>query len=697
VRGELPQGSRHSLFMRFDFSRILRCLHPHFAILLLFGSALFVYGAGFGQEKPADTTSRQQDTNQVWVPQVNAAEHCATCHQRVAQSSPAQSSVSQPGLADPAIPHHAKDWGCTVCHRGQGAASEKEEAHQAKSTPEQPILPAHYIQASCGVCHRGDLPEAPQLNQGRRLLGEFGCKGCHRLENVERSGTLGPDLTDIGTKVSREWIYKWLKEPRSVIDSSGNTVVNGYATQPHMPQFQLDEPELRSLTAFLGSLHSKSAEPYSFDSRAVATLENSSDSVEQGEARFRQMFCTTCHSLAVTRAGETVLIGGDIGPELTKVGSKVNPGWLLAWLRNPQAYLPKSQMPRYEWSDQDLYLVTRYINTKLTDPDLLNNVPKLPVPTPEEIRFGRRLFLKKGCGGCHVIQGVKPQEDFGPDLSSLGAESVSRLHFGNSKIPRTSIAYIQAKISDPKSVNPTAEMPQYRFGSADLDAITTALLSMTGTPSGAGMAGLSVPRAQSEFYPSGAFGKLYERYKCYVCHQFRGYGGTLAPALSFEGSRAQRQWMIDFLKNPQTLRPALTLRMPQFNMTDQEATILADYMSTVLQSPSVKPVNIDKEQFTPQMAEKGKQIYELTYQCQACHSIGASGGYVGPDLSNVGNWMTPAWMEAWLRDPQVLLPDSIEPRRSMTEEEVMALTAYLTTLRTGGSATRAPESKGGAQ
>ena len=27
---------------------------------------------------------------------------------------------------------------------------------------------------------------------------------------------LGPDLTNIGTKVSRDWIYKWLKDPRTL-------------------------------------------------------------------------------------------------------------------------------------------------------------------------------------------------------------------------------------------------------------------------------------------------------------------------------------------------------------------------------------------------------------------------------------------------------------------------------------------------
>jgi mono/diheme cytochrome c family protein len=237
-------------------------------------------------------------------------------------------------------------------------------------------------------------------------------------------------------------------------------------------------------------------------------------------------------------------------------------------------------------------------------------------------------------------------------------------------------------------------MPQFGLKSVDLDALTTALLGMTGPPSSSEMERLIVPRTKAEFHPGGAFEPVYERYKCYVCHQFNGYGGSLAPDLSYEGSRAQRQWMIDFLKNPQTLRPTLVLRMPQFNMTDQEASILADYMAASLESPSVHSASADGVQFTSQMAARGKTLYEAKYQCQSCHTIGTAGGYVGPDLSNVGNWMTPAWITSWLRDPQALVPGSIEPQRSMTEDEVKALTAYLMTLRQSGPASHAATAAG---
>ena len=521
---------------------------------------------------------------------------------------------------------------------------------------EEPILPNRYLQASCGTCHRGAMPETPDLDRGRELLDRLNCGGCHQLQDIEAPPMRGPDLTNIGTKVSRPWIYKWLNEPRTITDSDGNVKVNGYLSgdEPRMPKFRLTDDEIGALSAFLSTLRSRPVAPYKFDPQVVAALQKRPDLEQAAETRFREMFCTTCHSLSVTRGGETQLIGGNIGPELTKVGSKVNPDWLVAWLRDPRAYLPHASMPRYGWSDQDLYLVSHYVTSTLTDSDLLSDVPKLGEPQPDEVQHGRHLFTEKGCVGCHVIQGINPAKDFGPDLSALGSKSVLQLEFGGSKIPRNLVGYIRAKISDPVSVNAAARMPQYSLAPQDLVAVTTALLSMKGTPSSPGLEKLVVPAPRPEFHPAGEFGKLFQRFQCAECHRFNGYGATLAPDLSFEGSRAQRAWIVQFLRNPQTLRPILTFRMPQFNMTDPEANVLADYISLVLQSPSVNAQLAGEERFTPAQAAMGKQLYEVKYQCQSCHTIGSTGGYVGPSLTNVGNWMNVSWIEQWLRDPQSL-------------------------------------------
>jgi len=123
--------------------------------------------------------------------------------------------------------------------------------------------------------------------------------------------------------------------------------------------------------------------------------------------------------------------------------------------------------------------------------------------------------------------------------------------------------------------------------------------------------------------------------------------------------------------------------MPQFNMPDKDAAIAAEFLSTFMQKPVVDPESVDSSQFTPAMVSTGKRLYEVNYRCQSCHTIGGTGRYVGPNLNNAGNWLTPAWIEAWLRNPQDLQPDTIEPRRNFTDEEIRALTAYLMTLRAG--------------
>ena len=121
--------------------------------------------------------------------------------------------------------------------------------------------------------------------------------------------------------------------------------------------------------------------------------------------------------------------------------------------------------------------------------------------------------------------------------------------------------------------------------------------------------------------------------------------------------------------------------MPQFNMTDREANVLADYISLVSAEPLGERAACRGRALHARPAAMGKQLYEVKYQCQSCHTIGSTGGYVGPSLSNVGNWMNTGWIEQWLRDPQSLVPGAIEPRRSFSDEEVQALTAYLVTLR----------------
>ena len=88
------------------------------------------------------------EIDQIWIPQMQVVDRCTTCHQGITRPSLADASVPQPFRAHPLLPHRVRDWGCVVCHRGQGLATSVRDAHETTLAWEQPVLSVRYIQAS---------------------------------------------------------------------------------------------------------------------------------------------------------------------------------------------------------------------------------------------------------------------------------------------------------------------------------------------------------------------------------------------------------------------------------------------------------------------------------------------------------------------------------------------------------------------
>jgi cytochrome c1 len=153
----------------------------------------------------------------------------------------------------------------------------------------------------------------------------------------------------------------------------------------------------------------------------------------------------------------------------------------------------------------------------------------------------------------------------------------------------------------------------------------------------------------------------------------------MAPDLTLEGSSVQRKWLVDFLKNPNTLRPALIRRMPRFNVTAAEAETLADYIMAVYQTPSFERDELDSAKAAPDEVEHGRQLFYSKYACQSCHIVDSKNdkGYIGPTLTQVGRRLNSQWVFQWLKNPQALRPGTVEPNRNMSDEDARALTAYL--------------------
>ncbi len=604
---------------------------------------------------------------QTWIAKLGVVDRCESCH--VNMNGALVGATAQPFRKHPPIPHEIDQFGCVTCHRGQGPATSVEEAHYTTEAWEQPLLPAKYLESGCGQCHLGPLEGAPKLSEGRNLLSSMGCVHCHNVAQPDGNqlapGDNPPPLTHIAEKTSREWIYAWIKNPQA------------YAASATMPNFLLNDQDAADISAFLMAQSTPSAASKAEIRPVAATSPSGADAATQATTLYGASFCSSCHAVQ-NEAGN--LVGGNFGPELTRVGNKVNPDWLRRWLANPAAYHPDTRMPHYRMDDKQIALLSGLLLAK-KDNDLMANVHLAP-SNADSIARGKKLVTETGCAACHQINGVNPPQNFAPDLTRVGSRALAQVVFAPG-MKHNLPDYIAAKIHDPRSFGPGLKMPKFTLTDAQTDALTSALLAQTDRSATYPKELIISGARPTNYHPGGDAGKLMDDLRCLSCHAINGNGGDMAPDLTWEGSSVQRAWLEEFLKNPNTLRPALIRRMPKFNLSAGEIKTIADYISAAYQSPGFDSQTLDTHSLNADSAARGKQLFYSKYGCQSCHIADYKNdkGYVGPALTSVGTRLTPVWTYKWLKDPNALRAGTLMPNFGLKDDEARDLTAFLMTLK----------------
>ncbi len=213
-------------------------------------------------------------------------------------------------------------------------------------------------------------PVSPSGQIGRGLLSFYGCETCHGLENSQVSRRWGPDLDNIGQKTTGDWLRRWLEDPSKSLPGA------------RMPRVPLSEEERGNLVAFLTSVRGIELGP------APA-----SGSRARGEALYDSSGCSACH-----RVGG---LGGTLGPALDRIGEKVRPEWLLAYLADPKSMIPNARMPRFDLSEDDIGDLAAFLLGEALGRLKLDPGP--PSGPSESISGGLSTFAQRGCAGCHRI------------------------------------------------------------------------------------------------------------------------------------------------------------------------------------------------------------------------------------------------------------------------------------------------------
>lgn len=599
---------------------------------------------------------------------ISRVERCTTCHLGV--DKPGFENEKQPFTRHSYLLdiHPVEKFGCTPCHGGQGVALTARSAHGEVEFYHNPLLGEGTRERLCGKCHEDlEFPESPILSDGRSLFESSGCLGCHNVEGYVKVPNIGPPLNRIAVKVKPAWLMRWILNPKS------------YLPKTKMPNFRFTEDEANAVRAYLldaSDLAKGGPKLPDGSDRRQRITERSLDArwIQEGETIFRMARCISCHLVD----GK----GGTIAPDLVNITTKVQLDWLFDWIKNPRAYQPNTQMPRYRFTNQEILKIITYLNSLKTSE--ISSEDENFAYSSEEVKRGEKLVIEYGCLGCHDPVGQEVVGGkVGADLTFFGDKPIENFDFGDvTNISRTKESWVLSKLQNPRvfaTERIAQKMPDYGFGIKEARAFSTILLGFTEEH-------LPEPfilrrQPESSYIPPGEFGTLVADLNCLTCHKINGRGGTVAPDLSYQGSRANAVWLKKFLSNPTTLRPTLVDRMPKFNLTDKEIDIIINYMRTTLVNEKVPSEFLSGEKISPADIEQGRKLYHEKYRCQSCHQINYEGGTMGPELvstdMNIRERRTAGWIFQWIKNPKALDPATLEPVLGVSDEEALLIAKYL--------------------
>jgi len=265
----------------------------------------------------------------------------------------------------------------------------------------------------------------------------------------------------------------------------------------------------------------------------------------------------------------------------------------------------------------------------------------------------------------------------GVELTTFGSKTLEELFFGNrTDIPQTWDDWTYHKIKEPR-IYATERieqlMPKFDLADEDVKALRVFLTSRTEQHIPDSYIAADGSRTQNLVNGH----RLVQYYNCTGCHVVEGKGGDIRalytdnptfapPILNGEGAKVQPDWFYGFLKKPISLRPWLQLRMPTFNLSDEEARQVVDYF-TALVKLEVPYIYVDRSKIAPEHLAAGKTLMSNDYfACFSCHQQGdqkPEGPPEGwaPDLSLAKHRLNPEWIIGWIHDPQKLMPGTKMP------------------------------------
>lgn len=218
----------------------------------------------------------------------------------------------------------------------------------------------------------------------------------------------------------------------------------------------------------------------------------------------------------------------------------------------------------------------------------------------------------------------------------------------------------------------------------------------------AGLAVLALAFRPSVVEAQGASSELVGQ--CASCHALSKPADTTVehlwnrkgPDLWYAGDKFNREWLVNWLQKPTTIRPGGVMWFKHTKPGDPHDTIdtatiekhpvvdaataekLADALLN-LKSDGLVPEGVFKPEATNMMM--GKLGFGKLRGCVACHQDApGKGGMSGPQFYDAGKRLKPDYVLSYMKDPQKFDPHIWMPTLTLSEPDLQRITGYIVSL-----------------
>ncbi len=358
-------------------------------------------------------------------------------------------------------PHPTGNFGCTICHDGQGSGTSFGNASHTPNDPienehwaekyhyhpnhfwEYAMQPERFRESTCLKCHH-DVVEletspkfgnsAPKVVKGFHTIQQYGCFGCHEMHGKDGQKSLGPDLRlEPNHFAVAQAIAAAAVEAKEKSPDGADRLKQIQALADRVADDPADTPEERQELEQLVLADKGLAKPL-FDSRVHALAGELKDVENPGKYR-------------------------KVGPALRYVDKKTTAGWLEDWINKPKNFRPTTRMPQFfHLTNQEDELAKAYqpVQVAAISHFLLEKSQPLELLSPPkdykpDAERGQKLFAERGCLACHSHKDFpKSKMDFGPNLDKV---------FAKVKPGAEGFQWVYSWIRDPHRYSKRTKMP----------------------------------------------------------------------------------------------------------------------------------------------------------------------------------------------------------------------------------------------